>query len=371
MLAQFIISPILSDDAVNREVENIDSEFFESKNSDACRLQEFLCHECKTQKSLGKRHPFGNFSWGNNESLKIKPKEEGVDIMKELRHFFEQNYYAQNISLVVIGAYSLDHIEREVVKFYSDVPPLPRGIPSENSQSLAIRREHGGTWNAKAYTPILDFGMPFQEESLGHICRLVPVRDKHSLYITWQVPPQWQNWRSKPCDYISHLLGHESQGSLLSALKDRSWVNGCYAGLGSGGYENASSHALFSLQFTLSEEGVLHWDDIVFLVYQYIGMLRYYCERGLPTWIYDELRAMGEMSYKYEDESSPEDTVVAIAERLVPYEAVPPEHILDGYSLFFQFDAKAIKVSNRIPIDELETKYVIFTLILMKKWIHS
>ena len=105
---------------------------------------------------------------------------------------------------------------------------------------------------------------------------------------------------------------------------------------------------IFSLQFTLSEEGVLHWADIVFLVYQYIGMLRYYCETGLPAWIYDELRAMGEMAYKYEDESSPEDTVVAMAERLVPYEVVPPEHILDGYSLFFEFDGEAIKVRSFI-----------------------
>lgn len=348
MLAQFIISPILSEDAVNRELDNIDSEFMESKNSDVCRLQEFFCHECKTQRSVGKRHPFGNFSWGNTESLQVRPKEQGVDIMKELRQFFDQNYYAQNITLVVIGAYSLDQIEKEVVKYYSDVPTLPRGEGSEHSNSLAIRREDAGSWNAKSYTPIRDFGMPFHNESLGHICRLVPVRDKHSLYITWQVPPQWENWRSKPCDYISHLLGHESQGSLLSALKEKSWVNGSYAGLGSGGYENASSHALFSLQFTLSEEGVLHWADIVFLVYQYIGMLRYYCETGLPAWIYDELRAMGEMAYKYEDESSPEDTVVAMAERLVPYEVVPPEHILDGYSLFFEFDGEAIKVRSFI-----------------------
>ena len=31
----------------------------------------------------------------------------------------------------------------------------------------------------------------------------------------WQTPL----WRSKPASYISHLLGHEGAGSLLSALK--------------------------------------------------------------------------------------------------------------------------------------------------------
>ena len=123
--------------------------------------------------------------------------------------------------------------------------------------------------------------MPFDSSSLARLYRIVPVRDKHSLTITWQLPPQ-TDWKAKPADYIAHLLGHESSGSILSALRAKAWVTSCYAGVGSGGYENASSHALFSFTVTLSEEGVDHWSEIVATLYTYIGMVRN-CIASLPV----------------------------------------------------------------------------------------
>ena len=162
--------------------------------------------------------------------------------------------------------------------------------------------------------------------------------------------PQWQNWRSKPCDYIAHLLGHEAAGSILSALKRKNWVNECYAGVGSGGYENSSSHALFCLQLTLSVDGVENWAEILELVFVYIGMIRHYCKSdvGLPKWIYEELRAIQELSHKFDDEPTPMDLVEDIADCLAPYNCLPPERLLDGDALLFEYDAKAIEVRKII-----------------------
>jgi len=363
MLSQFFISPLMLKDSVERELNSIESEFKLSKNSDECRLQQLLCHDCSLQGTSDSdsasvseshnKHPFSGFSWGNIESLKNIPEKNGVDMMKELRKFYNRHYYAQNMALVVIGAYSLDELEKQVVESFSSVPGLPPvdndddGKDDEFYKSLMIQREKAGTWDVKAHTPIQDFGMPFSQEILGRLCRIVPVKDRHSLSITWQIPPQWKNWKSKPCDFIAHLLGHEAAGSLLSALKAKSWVNQCYAGVGSGGYENASSHALFCLQFTLSVDGVSHWIEIIRLIYIYVGMIRYYCQSddGLPSWIYEELRAIQQMSHHYEDEPTPADLVENIADCLTPYNCLPPERLLDGDALLFEYDADAVKVS--------------------------
>jgi len=354
MLAQFFISPLMLPDAVDRELNSIESEFQLSKNADECRLQQLLCHQCllqgegDTTAGENKKHPFGNFSWGNIHSLKTVPEENGVDIMTELRRFYNAHYYAQNIGLVVIGAFTLDQLEDQVSKCFSDVPSLPRRNDDEDNSfydSLAIQRKHAGTWDQTSSTPIQNFGMPFHLSALGHICCSVPVKDRHCLTITWQVPPQWKNWKSKPCDYIAHLLGHESSGSLLSELKDKMWANACYAGVGSSGYENASSHALFSLTFVLSEEGVSHWKEILDVVFIYIGMIRYYChsESGLPIWIYEELQAIQELTYRFQDEMNPIDLVEDLADSLAPYIALPPERLLDGEHLLFERDADLIK----------------------------
>ena len=366
MLAQFFISPLMSSDAVERELKSIESEFQLSKNSDECRIQQLFCHECGNQTSSSspptKKHPFSNFSWGNISSLKEIPEQKGINMMKELRKFYNCHYFAQNMSLVVIGGYTLDELQKRVIESFSDIPALPRLDAIMNKEedgdeetkhnefykSMIMQRRDAGTWDqAVVNNPIKKCGMPFDpKQTLGKICHIVPVKDKHNLTITWQVPPQWSNWKSKPVDYIAHLLGHEGKGSLLSLLKEKSFVNGCYAGVGTGGYENASSHALFCMTLNLTENGVNYWVDIVDYVYMYIGMIRFYCkaENGLPMWIYEELKAIQDLSYRFADEETPMDLVENLADSLIPYHAIPPERLLDGDSLLFEFDGDAIKV---------------------------
>jgi insulysin len=67
--------------------------------------------------------------------------------------------------------------------------------------------------------------------------------------------------------YLSHLLGHESGGSILSALKQKLWANG----LSAGAYLSNSDFASFTITVELSDCGVDHVDEIVACVFAYIG----------------------------------------------------------------------------------------------------
>lgn len=239
MFAQFFIHPLLLEDAVDRELNSIESEFQLSKNSDQCRIQQLMCDTCGQNVE---QHPFAKFSWGSLQSLKEIPEKNNVCTMELLRKFYNQYYYAQNMRLVVVGAYSLDTLQRHVVKCFSDVPALPRK-PSPLQPEIVGQQP----WNETYESKMAQFGLPFLPSTLGKIFRIVPVKDSHSLLLTWQLPSQFPNWRTKPCDYIAHLLGHEAEGSLFSALKAKSWVTGLYAGVGSSGLEVKSSLALASL----------------------------------------------------------------------------------------------------------------------------
>jgi len=66
---------------------------------------------------------------------------------------------------------------------------------------------------------------------------------------------------------LSHLLGHESGGSILSALKGRSWANA----LSSYVSPSLNDFAFFGVTIDLSEEGVNHVDEIVTCIFAYIG----------------------------------------------------------------------------------------------------
>jgi secreted Zn-dependent insulinase-like peptidase len=265
--------------------------------------------------------------------------------------------------LVVMGAYSLDYLQDHVIKSFS-------GIRS-NGPLVSY------TWNDIYASPMKDIGMPFSNDSLQKVFYIAPVRDRHALSVTWQIPSQIGNWKSKPCDYIAHLTGHEGKNSLLASLKAKSWVTACCAGVGEEGVENTTSYALFtgkislfegnaflllfiddhshsislslsllrSVSFTLSEEGILYWKDIISALYQYVGMLRFYCqsEDGLPPWIYDELKSIYDVSHRYADEQSPEDYVVEFAEECSPCLNIPPERLLDASGLLFDYDPDTVR----------------------------
>ena len=79
---------------------------------------------------------------------------------------------------------------------------------------------------------------PF-ETIYGKIVKLVPVKDKRTLELTWIIENQEQNYRHSPAKYVSHLLGHEGKGSLLSFLISE----GLATSLSSGGSDSYSCYS--------------------------------------------------------------------------------------------------------------------------------
>lgn len=160
------------------------------------------------------------------------PEKANVDPMKLLREFFNKHYYAWNMRLAIVGAYPLNDLQNLVTKCFSAVPAFPRdgSMPCDGYSKPDI------SWETPYTSAIAKCGLPFAPTSFK-LYRIIPVKDRHNLSITWQLPPQIAKFKSKPCDYIAHLLGHEGEGSLLSTLKKKTWVTTCVAGVGSDGME--------------------------------------------------------------------------------------------------------------------------------------
>jgi hypothetical protein len=84
------------------------------------------------------------------------------------------------------------------------------------------------------------------------------VRQGHSLTLTFQLPSLFDAYRAKPEDYVSHLVGHEGAGSLLSALKASGWASAVSAGVNESGFERNSALFVFEITITLTEAGLHH-----------------------------------------------------------------------------------------------------------------
>lgn len=341
--AQCFIAPLLSESAVDRELRAIESEFQLKKHSDACRWEQLLCAAAPPD------HPMAKFAWGNLRTLRDIPAVMGVNPLQELRTFFQRYYYAANMRLVVVGGFALDELQQQVTQLFADIPALPRESAPPIFLPLPvnpddIRNPSPSSWNAAYQSPIAKLEGPMTAAtSLGKLYRIIPTKETHSLSITWQLPSLVRDWKTKPAEYLAHLVGHEASGSLLSYFRSKAWATSAVAGIGDSGSESSSCHSLFTATFVLSEDGLKEWRQLVSAVYEYIGMLRRHSIEGWPEWIYEELEITHKLSYEYQDEKSPDDLVETLAANMAPHQQLPSERLLDGEELFFDFDAAALK----------------------------
>uniref|UniRef100_A0A8C2FWC2 Nardilysin a (N-arginine dibasic convertase) n=1 Tax=Cyprinus carpio TaxID=7962 RepID=A0A8C2FWC2_CYPCA len=93
--AQFFICPLMIEDAIDREVEAVDSEYQLAKPSDSHRKEMLFGSLAKPN------HPMSKFCWGNAQTLKTEPREKNINVYKRLREFWKRYYSAHYMTLAV------------------------------------------------------------------------------------------------------------------------------------------------------------------------------------------------------------------------------------------------------------------------------
>ncbi|DBA04210.1 TPA: hypothetical protein N0F65_004318 [Lagenidium giganteum] len=299
MFAHFFISPLMKAEALERELSAIDSEFIQATQNDRIRLQQVLSDTSVPS------HPYHRFGWGNRKSLMEDPARRNINVREEILKFYTQNYSANIMKLVVCGDNSLDEMEKWVRASFTQIP----------NKHLSPR----------SYA---DAGNPFgaNVDPSPILCRIVPIRDIHTLHLNWMIPPIFGLHHQKPADYVASLLGHESEGSVLSLLKKKGWISSLTAGVtGSDGYDCGTFGAKFDVSMKLTVEGIAHWREIVLAVFEYLRMLR---ESGLPEWVFEELKALGEISFRFQEEGAAIENCEELAQTMQSIFQVAPQDLL-------------------------------------------
>ena len=219
-----------------QELNAVDSENTKNLQSDSWRQYQLL-------KSLAKPdHPFSKFSTGNLETLSVMPESKGVNIRDLVIDFYSKYYSANIMKLVLYGRESLDTLEQYARSKFSSV--------SNKSLSRYVVPSN-----------------PFETEQLNKVIEVVPVKDVKEIDIYFPFPSVEQLYHSKPNRLISHLIGHESEGSILHALKAKGLANG----LSSMTYTSLTDFATFRVHIELTDDGVKHTNDIISCLFAYIG----------------------------------------------------------------------------------------------------
>ncbi|KAG2422783.1 hypothetical protein HXX76_015803 [Chlamydomonas incerta] len=312
--AQFFIQPLISEDGIEREVRAVDSEHSKNLNSDPWRKQQV------NKSTANADHPWSRFSTGTRHTLYEGPLAAGADPRAAVVDFHAAHYSADRCCLAVLGRQSLDELQEQVVPLFSQVPNKRLARP-QFSDSV------------------------FLADQTGVLLRLVPVKEGQSLEMVWQVPPSERQYREQPLGYLSHLLGHEGEGSVFALLKARGWASALWAGESGGGMSFAS---FFTVHIELTEEGQRHIQEVAEVVFSYIGLMR--APGGISDRIWEEVRGLAQLHFNTRDKGRAFSYATSLAAGLHTY---PPQDLLPAlYGVPFAFDPAAIAAALELLTPE-------------------
>ncbi|VDN07645.1 unnamed protein product [Thelazia callipaeda] len=324
---QFFLCPQFTESATEREVQAVDSEFSNSLFNDQWRILqvERLFHLAALRSLSKPSHDYGKFGTGNRTTLMVDALQNGIEPRKALLDFHKTYYSSDIMTCSILGKESLDQLEKIVTS-------LSFGSIEKKNVARKI-------WNEG----------PYGEEQLGVKVEIIPVKDLRYLTLTFPIRDYRDDYRCWPAHYVSHLIGHEGPGSLLSELKKRGWVNS----LSAGDRLLARGFGIFTISVDLSEEGLLHADDIVELVFSEIGLIK---QAGPLKWIFDELKQLQEIKFRFKDKENPLNYVTNLSSELqrIPFEDI----ICSDYKM----DLYKPNLIQEL-IEYLEPKNMFFTII--------
>ncbi len=296
--AQFFIFPLLDESYVEREKHAVHSEYKAGIKDESRRGMDVL------REVINQAHPFNQFSVGSLETLSSSKSP----IKNDLVTFYRKHYVANNMALAILGKESLDTLE---------------GMVKEKFTSI----KSGVTYHDDITEPILD------PQKLPEMVYVKPEKNLRELNLLFPIPDQLAYYHSQPFDVIGYVLGHEGEGSLLSYLKGKNWVEG----LSVSQELNYKGGGIFSIDIALTEQGLAQKDEVIIAVFQAIKRLE---TEEMPYWVFEEISRLRKIEFAFKEEEDPQSYVLSVSNALHYY---PYQEVLSANYLLDQYKPRLIK----------------------------
>lgn len=288
--SQQFISPLFNPEYVEREANAVHSEYSAKIKDDYRRTYSAF------QSVMNGDHAYSSFAVGNLTTLASDSQQS---LHKDLISFYKANYSSNLMKVAIYGKESITVLESFARKYFSQI---------ENRHLTAIEHK----------APL------FRDGSLPALLEVEPEMDTRILEFAFPIPSSKNYYQEKPTYYLSNLIGHEGEGSLLSALK----AAGLAESLSAGASMDTGNAAIFSVRLSLTKRGVKDWQNIASLLFNYIDLIK---KDGLQAFYYEEQNKMLDLAFQFQQKSQPIHYASSIASTL---QEVPAEQAIRyGYLL--------------------------------------
>ena len=294
--AYFFIEPAFHSEFVDKERKAVNDEAVMLKDKDVWRNMILY------SRLMSHGHPLQRYHPGDAETLKNVNREH-------VKEFYESNYSASDMNLVLDSRFPLEKMEEWVREKFVKI------VDKGNKKG-----EYGKDLFAAGQLP--------------KFVEIAPIKQDRTLVLKFATGNLDNHWKSKPDFVISHLVGHEGQGSLLSSLKKDNLALSLSAG-----FEQHSFASIFDVTIELTPSGLDKVNTVIERFFSYIEFLK---SHELPKYVFDELSNMAMIEYKYSNDNDSEGVQQAIAS--AHYMSRFPSLKIDQRSrLLYEFDPHVFK----------------------------
>ena len=279
----FVGSPLMDESAAEREVQAVTAEDSRNRVNDDRRRRMVL------QNSVAGRthgaHTWSKFGTGNVTTLDAKAAEKaGVAVRPALLAYRSKFYRTDKMSLVLVSAASLDELEALATSMFGKAG-TSNGAGGGATEASAGTIDPAEQAAAKSLIDTAAAGAAASEpdhpwadaETRGDAkrwpfeLRIVPVKERRNVTVMWPLPvalSQHRHPRSPASAFLTHLLGHEGEGSLFACLQAESLATGV-----SSGTEAGSDMAMLSVVVNLTPLGEEKLSLVLQRIFEYVATI--------------------------------------------------------------------------------------------------
>jgi insulysin len=284
IFSTFFTNPLLKNNSIQKEINAVNSEHNKNINNDGRRLYRLFGEIINTD------HPLKKFGTGNTETLNIK------NIREKLINFYNCFYKPNNMSLVVLSNHSIEEIEEQILLNYSNV-----GKSLNSSENKCVEEKKKS------------FNQPFNFQNDDILVKINPIMDNDTVMLIYQLDNKKEYYNFKPYEYLFYFFNNESKGSLYYYLKDKNLLNNIHCEV----LHYNKSIFLFCINLDLTEKGYNNKFDIINIVENYFHE---YVLKNFQSFIYNDLKKINELNFKFKKKEYPIDYVQEISDNLEEFD---------------------------------------------------
>ena len=112
--------------------------------------------------------------------------------------------------------------------------------------------------------PRYDEVKPYDKTNLKYFYKIIPVKNLHQIELEWYLP-YCDNYKVKPLEYLTSVLGHEGPYTLASSLNRDNLIDE----LLTNSYKHCKTYMTFLIRVSLTKKGLQNYKEVILRILKY------------------------------------------------------------------------------------------------------